>query len=154
MSSRVLSESIDSAILHPVRRDFPAMRNDHPRICAKWQHYGMILADNRSAIYISGAPDSRWNNNDLGALKSIAASNFDVVQMDTIYTSANVPTGPSPGISNFSASPASLTTGQSATLGPVRGSSVIVTPIATTTYTLYSTNQYGRTTAKVTVTVQ
>ena len=134
------------------------------------QHYGMILADNGSAIYISGAPDSRWNNNDLGALKSIAASNFDVIQMDTIYTSANVPTGPSPAISNFSASPGSITTGQSATLnwttsdaiyniispsvGPVRGSSVIVTPSATTTYTLYSTNQYGRTIAKVTVTVQ
>jgi len=134
------------------------------------QHYGMILADNGSAIYISGAPDSRWNNNDLGALKSIAASNFDVIQMDTIYTSANVPTGPSPAISNFSASPGSITTGQSTTLnwtaseaiyniispsvGPVRGSSVTVTPAATTTYTLYSTNQYGRTTAKVTVTVQ
>ncbi len=134
------------------------------------QHYGMILADNGSAIYISGAPDSRWNNNDLGALKSIAASNFDVIQMDTIYTSANVPTGPSLAISNFSASPGSITTGQSATLnwttsdaiyniispsvGAVRGSSVIVTPSATTTYTLYSTNQYGRTIAKVTVTVQ
>ena len=38
-------------------------------------------------------------------------------------------------------------------VGPTRGSSVIVTPTATTTYTLYATNQYGRTTAKVTVTV-
>jgi hypothetical protein len=35
----------------------------------------------------------------------------------------------------------------------VRGTSVIVSPSATTTYTMYSTNQYGRTTASVTVTV-
>jgi hypothetical protein len=38
-------------------------------------------------------------------------------------------------------------------IGPVRGTSVTFTPTATMTYTLYSTNQYGRTTAKVTVTV-
>jgi len=35
----------------------------------------------------------------------------------------------------------------------VRGTSVTVNPTATTTYTLYSTNQYGRTTSTVTVTV-
>jgi hypothetical protein len=38
-------------------------------------------------------------------------------------------------------------------IGAVSGTSVTVTPAATTTYTLYSTNQYGRTTATVTVTV-
>ena len=27
--------------------------------------YGMILADNGSAIFITGTPDSRWNNDDL-----------------------------------------------------------------------------------------
>jgi hypothetical protein len=35
----------------------------------------------------------------------------------------------------------------------VRGASVVVTPSASTTYTLYSTNQFGRTTATVLVTV-
>jgi hypothetical protein len=35
--------------------------------------YGMILADNGSAIYISGAPDHRWDNSDLGNLKTITA---------------------------------------------------------------------------------
>jgi hypothetical protein len=39
-------------------------------------------------------------------------------------------------------------------VGATRGSSVIVSPTVTTTYTLYSTNQYGRSTANVTVTVQ
>jgi hypothetical protein len=131
--------------------------------------YGMIMADNGSAIFISGAPDSRWNNTDLGALKTITASNFEVVQMGTIYTPSNVPTGPSPTVSSFTANPSTVGAGQPVTLswtvsntiyniispqvGPVRGSSVVVNPSATTTYSLYTTNQYGRTTATVTVTV-
>jgi hypothetical protein len=39
-------------------------------------------------------------------------------------------------------------------VGAVRGNSVSVTPKATTTYTLYGTNAYGRSTANVKVTVQ
>jgi hypothetical protein len=38
-------------------------------------------------------------------------------------------------------------------LGGVRGGSVTVAPTATTTYTLNATNQYGRATKPVTVTV-
>jgi hypothetical protein len=37
--------------------------------------------------------------------------------------------------------------------GAVRDTSVVVNPTATTTYTLYATNQYDRTTATVTVNV-
>jgi hypothetical protein len=130
----------------------------------------MILADNGSAIYITGMPDGNWNNNDLGALKSITASNFDVVLMDPLYTPSNIPTGPSPEIASFTANPTTVSAGQTVTLswtvtgaiyniispqaGPVRGTSVVVTPSATTTYELFSTNQYGRNIGKVTVTVQ
>jgi hypothetical protein len=46
--------------------------------------YGLILADNGSNWYISGAPDSRWNDDELSTLKSIKGSNFEVVQMGTI----------------------------------------------------------------------
>jgi hypothetical protein len=91
--------------------------------------------------------------------------------MDTIYTSANVPQGQAPGIQSFTASPSGsvhagtpVTLSWSATnasylivspqVGAVRGTSVNVTPTATTTYTLYATNEFGRTTATVTVTVQ
>jgi hypothetical protein len=38
-------------------------------------------------------------------------------------------------------------------VGAVRGSSVVVTPTATTTYTIYATNAFGQTTATVTITV-
>jgi hypothetical protein len=134
------------------------------------QKYGMILADNGSAIYITGMPDSHWNNNDLHALTSITASNFDVILMDPLYTPSNVPTGPSPVVASFTANPTTVSAGQPVTLswsvsgaiynivspqvGPVRGTSVVVTPAATTTYGLFSTNQYGRKIAQVTVTVQ
>jgi len=146
---------------------FPA---DDQVILTAMKKYGLILADNGSGIFISGVPDDRWNNTNLNLLKSITASNFEVVQMGTIYTDANVPTGPSPTISSFTANPATVAAGGQSTLswsitnsiyniispqvGPVRGTSVVVTPSATTTYTLYSTNQFGRTTASVTVTVQ
>jgi hypothetical protein len=132
--------------------------------------YGMILADNGSAIYISGAPDPRWNNSDLHLLSNLTGADFDVVTTGPIYTSANVPTGANPTIGSFTTSAAYLEKGRSATLtwstsnsiyniispgvGPVRGNSITVTPTSTTTYTLYSTNQYGRTTATATVAVQ
>ncbi len=48
--------------------------------------YGMILADNGSNWYISGAPDSRWNDDDLGAIKRVKASDLEVVKMDNIVT--------------------------------------------------------------------
>lgn len=48
--------------------------------------YGMILADNGSNWYISGAPDPRWNDSELNTLKNIKGSNFEVVKMDTIVT--------------------------------------------------------------------
>jgi len=134
------------------------------------QHYGMIMADNGSSMYISGAPDNRWNNDDLHNLSQVPASAFEVVQMNPIYTQANVPQGAAPSIASFTASSTSVSSGSKVTLnwsvsstsylivspqvGAVRGSSVTVTPTQTTTYTLYATNQYGRNAAMVTVNVQ
>jgi hypothetical protein len=46
------------------------------------QTHGMILADNGSNWYVSGAPDSRWDNDALvGELSQVQGSNFEVVQM-------------------------------------------------------------------------
>ena len=139
-------------------------------VLAALKKYGMILADNGSSMYISGDPDNRWNNNDLGALKTVPASAFEVVLISPLYTPNNVPTGPVPVIGSFTANPATVAAGQPVTLswsvtgasyfvvspqvGAVRGSSVVVTPTATTTYVLYGTNAYGRATATVKVTVE
>jgi hypothetical protein len=150
--------------------DISSYPADDQVILTALKKYGMILADNGSAIFISGTPDNTWNNTDLALLKQITASDFDVVAQGTIYTDANVPTGPSPSIASFTANPSTVSAGSQVTLswsvsnstyniinpqvGPVRGTSIIVTPSGTTTYTLYTTNQYGRSTAAVTVTVR
>ncbi len=42
--------------------------------------YGMIVADNGSSWYITGAPDSRWDDTDLDQLKTVPGNVFEVVQ--------------------------------------------------------------------------
>jgi hypothetical protein len=134
------------------------------------QQYGMLMADNGSNMYISGAPDDRWDNDDLHNLGQLSASDFEVVAMNPIYTQANLPGGAAPSIASFSASAASASAGTSVTLqwqvsgasyltiapqvSAIRGTSLMVTPLATTTYTLSATNPFGRTTSTVTVTVK
>jgi hypothetical protein len=48
-------------------------------ICAALKKYGMFVADNGSDWYISGAPDSRWDDGRLGDLKDITGDAFEVV---------------------------------------------------------------------------
>ena len=43
------------------------------------KRYGMIVADNGSNWFISGAPHSRWDNGQLRALKRVPGSAFEVV---------------------------------------------------------------------------
>jgi hypothetical protein len=46
--------------------------------------YGMILADNGSPWYISGAPNSRWSNDDLHTLGRITGADFEVVDTTSL----------------------------------------------------------------------
>ena len=46
--------------------------------------YGMILADNGSGWYVTGAPDPRWDDDRLGALKQVPSSAFEVVKMGAV----------------------------------------------------------------------
>ncbi len=43
------------------------------------KRYGMILADNGSPWYVTGAPDPRWNDDELHALHQLSGSDFEVV---------------------------------------------------------------------------
>jgi len=141
-------------------------------ILTAMKKYGMILADNGSYFYFQGVPDTRWDDNDLVNLDSIQSSNFEVVQMTPAfpgYDANTAPTGTPPTIHSFAASASTVAAGTSVTLswgtsndsydfidklGGVSGGTVTTKPTATTTYTLNATNQYGRSTAQVTVTVQ
>src|SRR5579859_1685574 len=53
------------------------------------QEYGMILADNGSNLFISGAPDSRWDDSDLGNLHQIIGSNLEVVDTSALEIDPN-----------------------------------------------------------------
>ena len=46
--------------------------------------YGMFMADNGADWFISGAPNPKWNDQELRQLKTIAGRNFEVVRMGTI----------------------------------------------------------------------
>ena len=46
--------------------------------------YGMIVADDGGAWYISGAPDSRWNNDTLHRLEEVLGSNFEAVDVSSL----------------------------------------------------------------------
>jgi hypothetical protein len=130
--------------------------------------YGMILVDNGAPMFLSGTPDSRWNNTNLQQLKQVTASNFEVLMISPLYTISNYPKGPQPVVNSFTAT-TSQGAGQPVTLswnvaypeyysvspsvGTLRTNTAVVYPMTTTTYTLTATNQYGRTTATVTVPV-
>lgn len=56
---------------------------DYPRqariLLRALKRYGMILADNGSSWYVTGAPDPRWDDDALHALHSIRGRDFEVV---------------------------------------------------------------------------
>jgi hypothetical protein len=64
-----------------LRADFPVA--GFPRqariVLTALKRYGMIVADNGSSWYVSGAPDRRWSNDQLHTLHRVHGSDFVVV---------------------------------------------------------------------------
>jgi hypothetical protein len=48
------------------------------------QRYGMILADNGSPWYVSGAPNRHWSNDDLHSLGRLTGADFEVVETSSL----------------------------------------------------------------------
>jgi hypothetical protein len=68
------------------------------------QRYGLIVADNGSDMFVSGAFDPRWNNDVLNpAFRSLNASDFEVVTLGWRGTTT-APCAPSGTPSPFSVS--------------------------------------------------
>lgn len=63
---------------------FPA---DVQVILRAMKKYGIILADNGSAWYISGKPDPRWNDDNLHTLSQLLGSNFEAVDATVLRIS-------------------------------------------------------------------
>jgi hypothetical protein len=76
--------------------------------------YGMMLADNGSAWYLSGAPDSRWNNDDLHSLTQLTGADFEAVDVSPLMVNASSGQATQSGVS-VSVTPQSVTVNLSAT---------------------------------------
>jgi hypothetical protein len=48
------------------------------------KQYGLVLADIGSDMFISGAPDERWDNDDLRKLLNIKSSDFEVLKIGLV----------------------------------------------------------------------
>jgi hypothetical protein len=70
--------------------DISAFSHDVKIILQAMKTYGIILADNGSDWYISGAPDSRWNDDSLvNDLKKVHGSDFEAVDESTLMVDPN-----------------------------------------------------------------
>ena len=66
-------------------------------IAQAMKEYGIILADNGSAWFVSGAPDERWNNSDLRTLRRLRGSDFEAVDTAPMIVSPNSAAACQPG---------------------------------------------------------
>jgi len=64
--------------------DISGYSRDVQVILQALKRYGMILADNGSAWYISGAPDPGWDNDVLHELDTVTGSDFEAVDMSSL----------------------------------------------------------------------
>jgi hypothetical protein len=58
-------------------------------VAVAMQKYGIIVADNGSPWYISGAPDERWDNDALHALGRLHGSDFEAVDASGLMADPN-----------------------------------------------------------------
>lgn len=74
-----------------LRADFDTSGYSHDArvILQALKTYGMILADNGSAWYISGAPDERWDNDILHELDDVFGSDFEAVDVSSLMVDPN-----------------------------------------------------------------
>jgi uncharacterized protein YjdB len=78
--------------------------------------YGIILADNGSAWFISGKPDSRWNDDNLRTLGQLLGSHFEAVDATVLRISADSGAAIQSGVTvSVSPATASVRIGQSQT---------------------------------------
>lgn len=81
--------------------------------------YGMFLADNGGSFFISGAPDPRWNDDDLNLLKRYRAGDFEAVDSSSLMVDVNSGQARQPTIGGglqLSAAPSSVAAGGSLTV--------------------------------------
>jgi hypothetical protein len=58
-------------------------------ILQAFKEYGLILADNGSSWYISGAPDPRWDNDMLHTMDDLTGNDFEAVDVSPLMIDPN-----------------------------------------------------------------
>ncbi len=66
--------------------DISSFDPDIQVILTAFKTYGLILADNGSDWYITGAPDDHWDNDILHQLTRIKGRDLEVVEMKDVVT--------------------------------------------------------------------
>jgi len=90
--------------------------HDTQVILTALKKYGMIVADNGSSWYLSGAPDTHWDDDTLvQELKQIHGSDFEAVDESALQISANSGQARQPIQDRMSVNPAGARQGQTAT---------------------------------------
>lgn len=101
--------------------------------------YGAFVADNGSSWYLTGVPDSRWNDTTLHALGQVLGSNLEAVDETSLITDVNSgATSTSLTLTGVTLNPAQLTGGAVSTQNQVTLSSPA--PAGGLTVTLSSSN--------------
>ena len=100
--------------------DVSAFPSDVQVILRAMKKYGIMLADNGSAWFISGKPDPRWNNDNLRTLHQLLGSDFEAVDATVLRIDPNSGEAKQNGVT-VSVSPPSATvrTGRSQTFTAV-----------------------------------
>jgi hypothetical protein len=135
------------------------------------KEYGAIYVDGGQYGDTYWATDSRWSWGDFADYWHIPLlGNLDFIQTGPVYSympsgaDTLPPTGPAPTIANLEVYTARVKAGSPvivfwsssgddmrflSSVGPTRKNFAILTPTATTTYTLSAQNKYGRTTQTI-----
>ena len=69
--------------------DISSFSPDNQVILRALKKYGMMLADNGSSWFISGAPDDHWDNDRLRDLKRVHGSDFEAIDESSLMIDSN-----------------------------------------------------------------
>ena len=69
--------------------DISSFSPENQVILRALKKYGMLLADNGSSWYISGAPDDHWNNDRLRELRRVHGSDFEAIDESSLRIDPN-----------------------------------------------------------------
>ncbi len=90
--------------------------------------HGMVLADNGSPWFLSGAPDPGWNDSDLARLRTVAGSAFEAVDVSSLKVASTsyAVAGPPPTTTVPASTTTSTTVATTTTTTPVPTSTNLV----------------------------